>query len=114
MDGINNNWIALGFAQHPGIDLDLGSGRHSNNAIGIAWAFHRVNGTANPNQSFFEGPQAGNLRGTFQIATMTVQMVITLDTRDPDNVLTSFSLNDGQATVPATNIGSLARSRRWC
>ena len=108
VDGVNNNWVGLGFAQNPGVALNGSLGRHSNNAAGIAWVIHRVNGTTNPNQSFFAGPATHKPLGNFQIETMTTRVVITLDTRDPANVRASLSLDDGAAVVSATSIGSLS------
>ena len=109
VDAVNNNWIALGFARNPGVQLNANQGRHSNLANGIAWALHRVNNdTTRPNQQFFQGPNTNAMLGDFEIQTMTVNVVITLDARDPDNVWAGLHLNDGQGIVPATNIGSLA------
>jgi hypothetical protein len=110
----NNNWLAAGFTQSVPSDFTT-STRHADTSVnGMVWALHRVNDThptnsSNPaNQQFFAGPRTGTAMGSWEFQTPTVDLVITLNTVDANNVLASLNINGGVAEVTNFNVGTLA------
>ncbi|TVP76017.1 MAG: hypothetical protein EA353_12785 [Puniceicoccaceae bacterium] len=106
----SNPGLGFGFVQSIANLVGVSS-RHAHlDTSGIAWILHRgdtINSPAAQHQAFYEGP-SGNNRVDLQLALATVDVVITLDATDAENVWISLDLNDGAASVEPANVGPLA------
>lgn len=101
--------LSFGFVQSIS-HVEGASSRHADAATGgIAWILHRgdtIVAPATQTQRFFGGPT--NAHGTdLELEVATLDVLITLDATDSDNVLVSVNLNDGAAGVEPIALGAL-------